>query len=132
MKVCPECKGACRDGDNVCPDCGCKLTAGNLADVDQLIGMTLAGGCTVGSTWRAGEGQVKLMLSLAGIVVAMPLTGEYLRPWLFDRIPEALRQEAFLPDTSGYFGAICAVLLMLLLWNAFVRWNERTGKLSAI
>ncbi len=96
------------------------------------IGMTLAGGCTVGSTWRAGEGQVKLMLSLVGIVLSMPLIGEYLRPWIFDRIPEGTRQVAFLPDTMGYVGAICAVLLMLLLWNAFVRWNERTGKLSAI
>ena len=96
------------------------------------IGMTIAGGCTVGATWRAGEGHVKLWLALVGIVIAMPLTGEYIKPGFFDMLPDSMNQQVFLPDSYGYVGAVCIMLLVLLLWYVFVKWNERTGKLAAL
>ena len=96
------------------------------------IGMTIAGGCTVGATWRAGEGHVKLWLALVGIVFSMPLTGEYIMPTFLDILPDSMNQKVFLPDNFGYAGAICIVLLVLLLWYVFVKWNERTGKLTAL
>jgi hypothetical protein len=96
------------------------------------FGMTIAGGCTVGSTWRAGEGHVKLMLSLLGIVLGLPLTAEYVRPAFFASLPGWTRQQLFLPDVSGYGGALCIILLVLLLWYRFVIWNGRTGRLSAL
>ena len=96
------------------------------------FGMTIAGGCTVGSTWRAGEGHVKLWLSLIGIVIAAPLTAEYLQPAFLNMLPAGLKQAVFLPDYFSYLGAIIIMLLILLLWYVFVKWNERTGRFSAM
>jgi uncharacterized membrane protein YedE/YeeE len=96
------------------------------------FGMTIAGGCTIGSTWRAGEGHVKLWLALIGIVIAGPLTAEYIQPTLLNMLPAGLKQTLFLPDTYTYMGAIVIMLLILLIWYVFVKWNERTGKFSAM
>ena len=96
------------------------------------FGMTIAGGCTVGSTWRAGEGHVKLWLSLIGIIIAAPLTAEYIQPSFLNVLSPSLKQQIFLPDHFGYFGSIIIMLLILLLWYLLVKWNERTGKLSAM
>ncbi len=95
-------------------------------------GMTIAGGCTVGATWRAAEGHVKLWMALIGIVFSMPLAGEYLKPWFFDLLPDSMTQRVFLPDNLDYGGAISLMLLILVLWFIFVKWNERTEKLCAL
>lgn len=96
------------------------------------VGMTIAGGCTVGSTWRSGEGHVKLMLAMVGIVVSMPLAAEYIQPGFMAALPDDMAQKVFLPDTFGYAGGVCLMILILLLWYLFARWNERTGKLTAL
>ena len=96
------------------------------------FGMTIAGGCTIGSSWRAGEGHVKLWLALIGIIIAAPLTAEYIKPAFLNMLPEWTKQQIFLPDYFTYLGAIIIMLLLLLLWYVFVKWNERTGKFSAM
>jgi len=96
------------------------------------FGMTIAGGCTIGSSWRAGEGHVKLWFALLGIVIAAPLTAEYIRPTFLNILPEGLKQSMFLPDYFTYLGSIIIMLLILLLWYIFVKWNERTGRFSAM
>jgi uncharacterized membrane protein YedE/YeeE len=96
------------------------------------FGMTIAGGCTIGSSWRAGEGHVKLWLALIGIIIAAPLTSEYIKPTFLNMLPAWTKQQIFLPDYFTYLGAIIIMLLLLLLWYVFVKWNERTGKFSAI
>ncbi len=96
------------------------------------FGMTIAGGCTIGSSWRAGEGHVKLWFSLIGIIVAAPLTLEYIRPAFLDILPAWMKQQIFLPDYFTYLGSIIIMLLILLLWYIFVKWNERTGRFSAM
>ena len=96
------------------------------------FGMTIAGGCTVGSTWRAGEGHVKLWLALTGIVIAAPLTAEYIRPAFMDMLPVGMKQQMFLPDHFTYIGATIIMLLILLIWYIFVKWNEKTGRFSAM
>ena len=96
------------------------------------FGMTIAGGCTIGSSWRAGEGHVKLWLALVGIIIAAPLTAEYIRPTFLNILPEGLKKSIFLPDYFTYLGSIIIMLLILLLWYIFVKWNERTGKFSAM
>ena len=96
------------------------------------LGMTIAGGCTVGSTWRAGEGHVKLWLSLIGLIIFLPLTAEYIQPAFLGMLPASMKQQFFLPDTFGYAGSICLMLLILLLWYVFVKWNEKTGRLTAL
>ena len=85
----------------------------------------------MGSTWRAGEGHVKLWMALVGIIIAMPLTAEYIRPGFMAALPESMKEAVFLPDTLGYGGAITLMLLILFVWYIFVKWNERTGKLAA-
>ena len=96
------------------------------------FGMTIAGGCTVGSTWRAGEGHVKLMLSLVGLIIFLPLTAEYIKPGFMDMLPDSMKKAEFLPDTFTYKGAFIIVLLIIIIWYIFVKWNEREGKLSAL
>ena len=96
------------------------------------FGMTIAGGCTVGSSWRAGEGHVKLWLALVGIIVAAPLTAEYIKPAFLNMLPDGLKQAIFLPNEFTYLGSIIIMLLILLLWYIFVKWNERTGRFSAM
>jgi uncharacterized membrane protein YedE/YeeE len=96
------------------------------------FGMTIAGGCTIGSSWRAGEGHVKLWFSLIGIIVSAPLTLEYIRPAFLDMLPAWMKQQIFLPDYFTYLGSIIIMLLILLLWYIFVKWNERTGRFSAM
>jgi len=96
------------------------------------FGMTIAGGCTVGSTWRAGEGHVKLWLALIGIIIAAPLTAEYIKPAFMNMLPASMKQQIFLPDYFTYLGAVVIMLLILLIWFLFAKWNERTGKLSAM
>ena len=96
------------------------------------FGMTIAGGCTVGSSWRAGEGHVKLWFALIGIIFSAPLTLEYIRPPLLDIMPLWMKKQIFLPDYFTYIGAIIIMLLILILWYIFVKWNERTGRFSAM
>jgi len=96
------------------------------------IGMTIAGGCTVGSTWRAGEGHVKLWFALIGLIIFTPITAEYIKPAFLDMLPDSAKDQIFLPDSFGYGGALCIMLLIMLLWYVFVKWNERTGKFTAL
>ncbi len=96
------------------------------------FGMTIAGGCTVGSTWRAGEGHVKLWLSLVGLVMFLPLTAEYIKPAFMDMLTDDMKQKIFLPDYFDYGGGICLMILILLVWYLFAKWNDRTGKLTAL
>ena len=95
------------------------------------FGMTIAGGCTVGATWRAGEGHVKLWLALVGIFIAMPLTAEYIKTGFMNGLPDSMKQELFLPHEIGYTASVLLLLLIIFVWYMIVKWNERTGKLAA-
>ncbi len=95
------------------------------------VGMTIAGGCTVGSLWRAGEGHVKLWAAIVGMMVAMPFTEKFIAAPFFKALPAGLKQQFFLPDKIGYGAAVGVFLLILLLWYLFVKWNEKSGKFSA-
>ncbi len=96
------------------------------------VGMTLAGGCIVGSLWRAGEGHIKLWASLLGMIIALPLTAKYISPPFYKALPAGLKQQIYLPHKIGYGGALLVFLAIILLWYLFVRWNEKTGKFSAV
>jgi hypothetical protein len=70
-------------------------------------------------------------MALIGIIIAMPLTAEYIRPNFMAALPESMTEAVFLPDTLGYGGAILLMLLVLFIWYIIVKWNEKTGKLAA-
>ncbi|NQT65717.1 MAG: YeeE/YedE family protein [FCB group bacterium] len=96
------------------------------------LGMTVAGGCAVGTLWRAGEGHVKLWFAALGFVIMAPLSKGFIVPAVKKMLPESMQKQMFLPDILGYTGAVVLVLFILLLWFMFAKWNEKTGKFSAL
>jgi uncharacterized membrane protein YedE/YeeE len=96
------------------------------------LGMTIAGGCAVGTLWRVGEGQVKLWASALGFMLISPISKRLIVPAFVRLLPHSMRYKYFLPDELGYAGAVGLILFILFLWYMFVKWNERTGKFSAL
>jgi uncharacterized membrane protein YedE/YeeE len=95
------------------------------------IGMTVAGGCAVGTLWRVGEGQVKLWMSALGFILISPISRKFIAPPIVEALPHSMKYKNYLPDYIGYAGAFLLVCLIILIWYIFVKWNERTGKFSA-
>ena len=113
-------------------------SAGLLGGTIFGFGMVIAGGCVVGSIWRAGEGQVKLMLSVVGMMITGPLTAKFIVGPLNDLLNSneitALSTQ-YIPDiqiagyTVGPLGAMFIVLMFVFIWYIIAKWNERTCKL---
>lgn len=95
------------------------------------LGMTVAGGCAVGTLWRIGEGQVKLWVAGLGFLLISPISKKFIVPPLVDLLPHSAKFKNYLPDYIGYAGAFALVIVIIMLWYVFVKWNERTGKFSA-
>jgi hypothetical protein len=95
------------------------------------LGMTVAGGCAVGTLWRVGEGQVKLWMAALGFLLISPISKHYIVPPIVEALPFTTKFKSYLPDYFGYAGAVLIVLAIILIWYVFVKWNERTGKFSA-
>ncbi len=91
------------------------------------IGMTLTGGCGVGTIWRAGEGQVKHWLAIACFALGASLTRLVLTQ---TGLNQKLGAAVFLPNVVGWGGAIVLVVLVMVAWAAFATWNEATGRFS--
>ena len=94
------------------------------------IGMTIAGGCAVGTLWRMGEGQIKLWFSALGFLLISPISSKFIVPWVEEIMPFNMQFKNYLPDYLGYAGSVGLVLVILFIWYWFVTWNERTGKFS--
>jgi uncharacterized membrane protein YedE/YeeE len=95
------------------------------------LGMTIAGGCAVGTLWRFGEGQVKLWTAALGFLLISPITKNFIEPGFVKLLPHSTRFRNFMPDYIGYAWSVILVLAILLIWYLFVKWNEKTGKFSA-
>jgi hypothetical protein len=95
------------------------------------LGMTIAGGCAVGTLWRVGEGQIKLWMSAIGFLLVSPISKLFIVPAFDSILPQSMKFKSFLPDYVGYGGAFLIVILIILVWYVFVKWNEKTGKFSA-
>ena len=106
------------------------------------IGMTLAGGCSVGSFWRAGEGSLKnmtaiLFYALGGSVFAFvyrKIEPAILNAFsgLYEKLgaTNATGKKLFLPDAVGVEWAVAIFLFFALAWLLFATWNERTMKFT--
>jgi uncharacterized membrane protein YedE/YeeE len=93
------------------------------------IGMTLAGGCGVGSIWRAGEGQVKLWVAIAGFAIAASVARlAAAETGLLSRLGFAV----FLPAVLGWGGALVLVLAIVAGWALVATWNEQSGTFSTL
>ncbi len=91
------------------------------------IGMVLAGGCSVGSMWRAGEGSLKSAVALFFFAVTGSFTAIIFRKYELTHI---LGKRVFLPEAIGWEWAISLLLLCAFIWYIFAIWNERTGKFT--
>jgi uncharacterized membrane protein YedE/YeeE len=104
------------------------------------VGMIFAGGCASGSLWRMGEGHLKLwvamfffawmgstasaLLKKAGITSLDPDNVES-----FD--VTAIGYQAYWPDIlPGWGWTLIVSGALLLVWYAFVRYNESTEKFT--
>jgi uncharacterized protein len=105
-------------GDWVFPGAGIGALAGGTL---FGVGMTLAGGCGAGSIWRAGEGQVKLWVALAGFALGASL----MRLALVQAgALQALGWAVFLPSIVGWGSAVVLTLAVLAAWALLATWNE--------
>ncbi len=96
------------------------------------MGMVIAGGCAVGTLWRMGEGQIKLWFAGLGFALMSPISAQFVGPWFTHILPDWSQKAIFLPDYLRYGGAFALMAVLIILWYVFVKWNERTGKFSAI
>jgi uncharacterized protein len=86
------------------------------------VGMVLAGGCTSGSLYRAGEGYVGSMVALLGIMVGLEVSSYTWNWWWQALISQA--PLVWLPAHLGYFGGTLLTLGGLLGLFLAVSWWE--------
>lgn len=107
------------------------------------IGMAFAGGCASGSLWRVGEGHLKLLVAVIFFAWSGSSTNAILGESgslsadididFLDSMAEisGLGFQAFMPNLLGGWGS--AMLLsycLLIVWYAFIRYNESTSKFT--
>ena len=90
------------------------------------VGMVLAGGCGSGSVWRAGEGQIKLILA----VICFCLSTSLFKAWV--RSSQALNDlmgyRVYLPDVMTYKWSVIFIIFIMIVYYLAATWNEETEK----
>jgi uncharacterized membrane protein YedE/YeeE len=86
------------------------------------IGMVLAGGCTSGSLYRAGEGYVGSMVALLGIMLGLEISSHTWNWWWEAHISRA--PLIWFPEQLGYLGSTLLTFGALLLSFLLVSWWE--------
>ena len=90
------------------------------------FGMLLAGGCGSGCAFRAGEGQVKLIVALIFFAGANSLVKAFMN--VSPKFTEFVGGKFFLPDYLPWSVSVLVIVAVLLVWYLFVTWNEETEK----
>jgi uncharacterized protein len=85
-------------------------------------GMVLAGGCTSGSLYRAGEGYVGSMVALLGIMLGLEVSSHTWNWWWEVHISRA--PLIWFPESLGYLGGMLLTFGGLLLLFLLVSWWE--------
>jgi uncharacterized protein len=86
------------------------------------IGMVLAGGCTSGSLYRAGEGYVGSMVALLAIMLGLEISSHTWNWWWETHISRA--PLIWFPERFGYLGGTMLTFAGLLLAFLVVSWWE--------
>ncbi|MGH8070473.1 MAG: YeeE/YedE family protein [Candidatus Entotheonellia bacterium] len=95
------------------------------------IGMVLAGGCTSGSLYRAGEGYVGSMVALLGIMLGLEISSHTWNWWWEAHISRA--PLIWFPEQLGYLGGTLLTFGGLLLAFLVISWWEfRTSIMLSI
>src|SRR5262245_55036300 len=93
-----------------------------LGGVAFGVGMVLAGGCTSGSLYRAGEGYVGSMVALLGIMVGLEISSYTWNWWWEVHISGA--PLIWFPARLGYLGGLLLTFGGLLVAFVVVSWWE--------
>jgi len=109
------------------------------------VGMIFAGGCASGSLWRVGEGHLKLVVAViffgwggstaSAIFNKFGLLTTGFDLDFMDGMAEVtpLGVQAFMRDMmGGWGGPLLLTYSLLLVWYAFVRYNESTNKFTVL
>jgi uncharacterized membrane protein YedE/YeeE len=86
------------------------------------IGMVLAGGCTSGSLYRAGEGYVGSMVALLGIMLGLEISSHTWNWWWEAHISRA--PLVWFPEQLGYLGGTLLTFGGLLVAFLVISWWE--------
>jgi uncharacterized membrane protein YedE/YeeE len=92
------------------------------------FGMLLAGGCGSGSVWRAGEGQVKLILAVICFCLSTSLFKALINA--SPNFSAVIGRAVFLPEVLSYRWTL---VLMAFIFGAYAlaaAWNEETEKFT--
>lgn len=105
------------------------------------FGMIFAGGCASGSLWRMGEGHLKLWIVVFFFAWSGSISSALLKRYGLLKVEVTLDEidatrmgyQAFYPVMLGNWGwALLAGGVGLLVWYAFVRYNESTEKFTVL
>jgi hypothetical protein len=92
------------------------------------FGMEVAGGCGSGSVWRAGEGQIKLILAVICFALSMSL----FEAWIgsSEDLTALMGHEVFLPNYLTYKWTLIVLILLMAVYYLAATWNEETEKFT--
>jgi uncharacterized membrane protein YedE/YeeE len=92
------------------------------------FGMVVAGGCGSGSVWRAGEGQIKLILA----VICFALSTSLLKAGInaSEGLKSLMGHRVFLPDFLTYKWSVILLILLMLVYYLAATWNEETDRFT--
>ncbi|RLB82538.1 MAG: hypothetical protein DRH15_05995 [Deltaproteobacteria bacterium] len=92
------------------------------------IGMVIAGGCGSGSVWRAGEGQIKLILAVIFFSLSTSLVKAGIKG--SEALSKLMGHRVFLPDFLSYKWTLILLIALLLVYYLLATWNEDTDKFT--
>lgn len=92
------------------------------------FGMLLSGGCGSGSVWRAGEGQVKLILAVICFALSTSLFKALIKS--SPGFAALIGRGFFLPDWLSYKWTLLIVILIFAIYYLLATWNEETEKFT--
>ncbi|MDY6972713.1 MAG: YeeE/YedE thiosulfate transporter family protein [Desulfatiglans sp.] len=92
------------------------------------IGMVVAGGCGSGCVWRAGEGQIKLMLAVICFSLSTSLFKTLIRT--SKGFADLMGHRIFLPDYLTYKWTVIVILFIMTIYYLAATWNEETDRFT--
>jgi uncharacterized membrane protein YedE/YeeE len=92
------------------------------------FGMLLSGGCGSGSVWRAGEGQVKLILAVICFALSTSLFKALIKS--SPGFAALIGRSFFLPNWLSYKWTLLVMILIFAIYFLLATWNEETEKFT--
>jgi len=92
------------------------------------FGMVVAGGCGSGSVWRAGEGQIKLIIAVICFSLSTSLFKTLINS--SEGFTALIGTRVFMPHYLTYMWTLVILFLILCAYYLLATWNEETDKFT--